>query len=294
MTLPTFVVAGTQKAATTWLYECLNEHPEVFVPTTKELHHFCEAADCRLSTRAQGDAYYLGQFDGAGPQHRAVGELTIDYMYFPYIAADLQRINPAMKVIFILREPVERAYSAYWMVRRGRIEFAPFEDFLNPDNHIVGRGFYYRQIENFRRLFPDSQLKILIYEDIQRNPQAFVAEVFRFLGVDDRFVPPSLRQQIGETRVMSPRMSTLFYRRLSPLLQVPPVLAAWRLFKRVTGYKRAKPSAASSGGIQHHYPPLPADQRRRLENLYRDDTERLFGLIGRRVGDWTHQAEPGE
>ena len=91
MILPTFMVVGTQKAATTWLYECLNEHPEVFVPETKELHYFCRAEDCRLSNRHRGDAWYERQFSSAKGMP-AVGELTTDYMLLAYVAEKLMKL----------------------------------------------------------------------------------------------------------------------------------------------------------------------------------------------------------
>jgi hypothetical protein len=276
MTVPSFVVAGTQKAATTWLYECLREHPEVSVPDTKELHYFCDAGDCRHSQLARGIAWYTGQFprpDGC----KAVGELTIDYMYFDYVPQRLHALNPALKVIFVLRDPVDRAYSAYWMARRARADFPEFAHFLHERSDIVARGFYHRQIERFLSLFPRDQLKILLYEDIAREPRSFLREVFVFLGVDPDFECKAARQQIGNTQASpaSRQRSVFFYRKISPILNSPAVLPIWRAAKHVLGLKRL--DAVPRRG----YPPIDPGDARKLRDIYASDVRLLNELLHR-------------
>jgi hypothetical protein len=281
MPVPSFVVAGTQKAATTWLYECMNEHPNVYVPTTKELHFFCEQRLCDKSRSGLGMDWYLNQFNCEQP-YQATGEFSIDYMYYPDIASKLQTINPSMKVIFILRDPVDRAYSAYWMRRRNRRDCPPFSHYVHEDSEYVSRGFYCRQIERYRAFFPDDQLKILVYEDIAKDPYAFLSNVFRFIGVDPDFRPPSGAQLIAETKQISPLVSMLFYRHASRLLRFPPALWTWRAVKRLTGIKRQHSDSKATS----KYLPIPEGDRRRLEVIYRDENELLFALLNRRVAEW--------
>lgn len=280
-----FVVAGTQKSATTWLYECLNEHPQVWVPRIKELHFFCPEGVCPKSRRAQGLDWYREQFQYED-RYEVRGELSVDYMYFPGIAEELASLNPELKVIFILRDPVDRAYSAYWMGRRNMVDYPPFADFLRPDSDVVARGFYHQQIERYRALFPDRQILILIYEDIARDPQAFIARVFRFLEVDEGIVPSAVTQVIGETKAMSPRFSRLFYRYAAKALKIPFVLWGWRVFKRVTGIKRAKSGEERAS----KYVPMQASERESLARIYSEENEKLFALIDRRIATWTSEA----
>ena len=78
------MVVGTQKAGTTWLFECLSEHPEVFVPELKEVHYFCPPDRCRVSRARQGEAWYRGLYDNASAaKAKARGDMTTDYMYLP-------------------------------------------------------------------------------------------------------------------------------------------------------------------------------------------------------------------
>lgn len=277
-----FVVAGTQKSATTWLYECLNEHPQVCVPRIKELHFFCPEEHCPKSRWPRGMAWYREQFSPT-QDFRARGELSVDYMYYTDVAPKLAGLNPGLKVIFILRDPVDRAYSAYWMGRRNAVDYPEFAEFLHPESDFVARGFYHRQIERYREFFPDSQILILVYEDIARDPQAFLARVFSFLGVDAAFAPPAASQIIGETKSMSPRLSKLFYRYAAKVLRFPPALWGWRMFKRITGIKRA--DRRSDNGPK--YAPMTAEERRQLCVLYEEENEKLFALIDRRLTVWS-------
>lgn len=281
MPAPSFVVAGTQKAATTWLYECVNEHPQAHVSTIKEIHFFCDDSHCGKSRRAKGLDWYLSQFE-AGPQCTARGEFSIDYMFYPEIAGKLHDLNPQMKIVFILREPMDRAYSAYWMHRRNHADYPPFSDFVQRENELVARGLYHDQIQNFRTYFSDDQMLILIYEDIAKDPYAFTSRVFEFLGIDPAVRPQSAVQLIAETKKLNPYLSTALYRYASRILRFAPALWTWRAVKRLTGLKR-RPAGASG---ESKYPKMPDADRAHLAEIYREENERLFDLIGRRVEEW--------
>lgn len=283
MALPTFVVAGTQKAATTWLYESLNEHPEVFVPTTKELHFLCAANRCRKAQWGKGVEWYTRQFPESDGPWRAWGELSIDYMFYPCASDRLKTLNPDAKILFVLRDPAERAYSAYWMTRRARVDFPSFRSFIHADSDFVSRGFYYRQVQRYRALFPDDQIKILIYEDIRDAPITFVSDVFRFIGVDPSFEPKCVHDVIAQTKQLKPHASVVFYRWVAPILRVKPVLWVWRRTKQVTGIKRTSRGKLESA---RGYPPMDPRDRADLNDIYRGETEQLFDLIGRRVESW--------
>lgn len=281
MPAPSFVVAGTQKAATTWLYECLNEHKEVHVPTIKELHYFCDLKYCPKSRHAKGLDWYLSQFE-AGAPCTARGEFSIDYMFYPEIAEKLHEINPKMKILFILRDPVDRAYSAYWMHRRNHVDYPPFSDFVRRDNDLIERGFYYDQIQEFRKFFADNQMLTLVYEDIAKDPYAFTSQVFDFLGVDSSFRPKSALQVIAETKQFNPYLRVIVYRYAARILRFPPALWMWRMVKRVTGLKR-RPSRA---GFEPKYSKISEADRVRLIEMFKDENEKLFELIGRRISEW--------
>ena len=281
MQAPSFVVAGTQKAATTWLYECVNEHPQGHVSPIKELHYFCNPTHCDKSRAGKGLEWYLSQFEAAS-QCLVRGEFSIDYMFYPEIAAKLHDLNPEMKILFILRDPADRAHSAYWMHRRNHVDYPPLSEFIRRDDDIVSRGLYHDQIQNFRTHFSDDQILILIYEDIAKDPFAFVSKVFAFLGVDPEFRPKSASQLIAETKHLNPLLSKVLYRYAVRILRFPPALWTWRMVKGLTGIK----ARAAGSQQKSKYPDMSESDRSRLADIFEDENNKLYELIGRRITEW--------
>lgn len=281
MRTPDFIVAGTQKAATTWLHECLHEHPEVFVPKVKEIHFFCRPP-CRHSKVHLGIDWYKSQFPD-NKQYKAVGEISIDYMYYDYVAKEIYELSPDMKIIFILRNPIERAYSAYWMNKRHKADFPEFKEFIRSDHHFIARGLYFRQIDNFLKYFKQSNLKILIYEDLLKNPADFIRNVYKFIGVEKNFIPPSLNSKIGSTYLMHPIISRIVYKQISYLLNLPPVLFLWRRLKKYTSMKGFYSTKQRE---KKTYPSMDKQDKECLAEIYREENEKLFKLINRNVSEW--------
>ena len=287
MALPTFMVVGAQKAATTWLSECLDEHPEIFVPPCKEVHFFCPAGNCRVSTEARGLDWYLSLFPEES-RYRVRGELSTDYMFFPEAAEALHRLNPDMKVIFMLRHPVDRAYSAYWMQRRKRTNLPPFETVLEQRPDFITRGLYHEQIDRFLRHFPREQIRIYLYEDMKRDPDALIGDLYAFLGADPAFRPRSMGKRIGASRPRKPWAAFLIYRVLSPIINLPVVLPVWRFLRRHTRVQEVLIRAGQAKGTASTgYPKLSAETRARLLALFAEENERLFALLGRRIPEWS-------
>jgi hypothetical protein len=291
MSMPTFMVVGTQKAATTWLYECLHEHPEVFVPETKELHYFCPPDRCRVSQRHCGAEWYAQQFAGAG-EARAVGELTTDYMFLPNVADELYKFNSKLNLVFLLRNPVDRAYSAYWMRRQRVPDMPSFETMLEQQRDYVSRGLYHEQIARFLHRFPNDQVRIYIYEELAHEPEAFLADLFGFLGVDADFRPLSASKRIAAATPHGRASAFLLYRLASPIINQPGVIHLWRALRRHTAVKEmltgtgAKGNGTGSTAPPSGYPPMAPATRDRLLRLFRPENEQLFTLLGREIPSW--------
>jgi hypothetical protein len=285
MAPPDFIVVGTQKAGTTWLFECLEEHPEAFVPEAKELHFFCRPEDCRHSRWGKGLAWYMQLFPQNGP-YKARGELTTDYMFFPYVVDDLNGLNPNLKIIALLRHPADRAYSQYWMKRRHSTEMPSFRRYLDENRAAVGRGFYYKQLYPYIERFGADRVRIYIYEEIKKDPQAFFADLCRFLNIDDRFQPKSLHQRVGETKILPGALGFLFYKVASRIINLPAIVSLWRFLRRNTRIKEYVFGTASPTSEGGSYARMLPEDRAHLLRIYRDENQRLFGLIGRRIDAW--------
>ena len=290
MLFRSFMVVGTQKGGTTWLFECLIEHPEVMIPELKEVHYFCPPDRCRASRMDKGEAWYRELYAGAG-KFKARGDMTTDYMYLPGVAEALHRFNPALKLAFLLRDPVDRAYSQYWMRARQTPGIGDFRSEIESNPNLIGRGLYHRQIAKFLEFFPREQCRIWIYEELMAQPDVFFAEFCRFIGVDDGFRPKSLTQRIGETKVLDPRMGSLFYRVGSPIINHPLVLPAWRFLRRNTRIKEILLGTNPGGAGGSSYVPLQPEERAEVAKLFADENRRLFELLGRDIPAW-HAEKP--
>jgi len=191
--LPKFLCVGAQKSGTTSLHDILIQHPNLFLPEQKETKFFVRDEFYNL-----GIGYYEKQFFRKAKTGQLAGEIDPDYMYFHYAPQRISHcLGNKIKLIFILRNPVDRAYSHYWMsVRRG-YEKLSFGDAVlkEPERLAVGsifnklhfsyldRGRYCGQIENFLRYFPKENMKFIIFEDFVKNIETTVCSIFDFLGV---------------------------------------------------------------------------------------------------------------
>src|SRR6476646_8031988 len=123
MPLPTMLVAGVQKCGTGTIRTALGLHPQIMMTRIKELHFFDRRFD-------RGVDWYEDQFD-PGPQHKHFGEATPDYIYDPAARQRMAETLPEAKFIVMLRDPVERAYSQYWLIKRKGWEDKTFEEALD-------------------------------------------------------------------------------------------------------------------------------------------------------------------
>lgn len=197
------IVAGTQKGGTTALSCFLREHPQVRAARSKELHFF--DVDARYLDRSgkPNYAWYESMFP-ADDGRPVAFESTPAYMYIPEAVDRMAAYNPDLKFIFLLRNPVTRAYSHYLMTQSKGCEPATFEEALrleparmtlarqrDDDRQALrmfsytDRGFYSRQLEKTWSLFPRSQSLVILSEDLKKRHRETMSQVHAFLGLDD-------------------------------------------------------------------------------------------------------------
>ncbi|WP_294389669.1 sulfotransferase domain-containing protein [uncultured Sphingomonas sp.] len=195
-----FLVAGVQKGGTTALFDYLAELPGVQLPPVKEAHFFDDEE--RVDWTAPDYAPYHALFRDDG---RLWGEATPIYLYWPNAVERIARYNPAMKLICIFRDPVERAWSHWkmeyakrketepfgWCIREGRARMAagaPYPGFHRVYSYVE-RGYYGRQLARLLRAFPRDQLLLLGSEQLRRDPAKVIARISAFLGIPAPIVP---------------------------------------------------------------------------------------------------------
>lgn len=187
-----FIIIGVQKGGTTALFDHLADDPAIALSKIKEVHFFDDEAQ---DWSAPDYGAYHAQFDSAAKGPR--GEATPIYIYWPNSLERIAAYNPAMRLILMLRDPVERAWSHWrmeyargvethpfaWCIRQGRRRLFDAEPWgHHREFSYVERGFYGEQVERLYSLFPRNQVLILKSDDLRRDPTRVLGEVNRFLG----------------------------------------------------------------------------------------------------------------
>jgi hypothetical protein len=297
-TLPTFLVIGAAKAGTTAVYDYLRQHPQVFMSAVKEPYFFAlegepiafggPVADMPINRVAVNDAGRYRALFAGGEAFAARGEASAGYLYSPRAPERIARHVPDVRLVAVLRDPVERAYSSYlYQVARG-LERAPtFAEALADEPrriaenwpplwHYRRMGFYGAQLERYYATFARGQLHVGFHEDLAGDPRAFMRELYAFIGVDSGFAP--------DTRV-APNPSGVPRRPgLHRLLLGSGALK--------TVLKRTLPrswTARAAGRVRRSNlvrPPLDAAVAAALRAEYADDLRRVETLTGRDLTRW--------
>jgi hypothetical protein len=299
--LPSFLVIGAAKSGTTALWAYLRQHPDVFMPDLKEPHHFAFPPD-RPAPAFQGPgatiheavtdrSAYEALFAGAGTA-RAVGEASALYLYLPDAAERIATAIPEVRLVAVLRQPAERAFSSFQHLRRqGREPAESFEEGLAREAERIrdGWGFLWRyrdlghypaQLRRYRERVPADRLLVHLYDDLVEDPLGVVQRTYRFLGVDSGFGPDlSARLNVGGVPRSGWRGQLLG--RGSPLRRASGRLLPRRLRRRVGALADRQALERAS---------LDPATRRSLTEEFRPEIEELAALLGRDLGAWL--AEP--
>lgn len=301
---PNFLIIGAARSGTTALFQYLEQHPQIFVPALKE-PHFLAFAPHRPSFRGPFDEHVINQrsvvdleeyerlFAGAG-EALAVGESSVSSLYYPEASIpNIRRYLPHARMLCILRNPVDRAYSAYmYMVATTRETVQDFRTAwdLEPERirqnyhhiwHYRQMGLYARQLQPFLESFGRQQLKVVLYDDFTADPFRVVRECYEFVGVNPGFVPTRAPRPL---RSGQPRHAWLqrFVGRPSTWKQALRRILPGRLTVRLRD--------ALGGNLKQA--PLRPELRSHLRDYYRSDILKLQELLQRDLSAWLEDARP--
>ena len=288
--MPNFFIVGAQKAGTTSLYHYLDQHPEIYMSPRKEPHYFegmhSEFRRPGLRSAPVSDlAQYRALFGGVSGE-RAIGEASASYLYSPRAPGLIKSSVPDARLIAILRNPADRAYSNFvYCVQVGREPLGSFAEALQAEEartrdkwgplwYYKQKGFYYAQVKRYFDTFGRGQVGVWLYEDLRNDPLGTLREVFRFLDIDESFVPDA-SMEYNPSGI--PRVGRL-YKGVRTLTARNPALVERVLPARVRGYVKRRFFVKP--------PPFPPEVRRQLTDSYKEDILRLQELIGRELSAW--------
>lgn len=288
---PNLFIVGAQKSGTTSLHEYLGAHPELFMCSPKEPSYFVSPAFLKTSWRHMYDRgywrseeAYLSLFkDGETAKYR--GESSAMYAGFPLVgdaAASIHEFQPDARLIYIMRDPLERTISSYWHSVRKNEDTRPMLRAIQSRPWYLCLSSYHQQIRQFLEYFPREQLFLATYEELRDRPKELVRRVFEWLDVDPGFVPDNLGEVFYQTPsrievdqnllgLASFRRSAL-WKRLSP--RVPRFL------------KRAVPKGLYTRSFAKEDQD-PAETIAYLRPILLEQTGELAELTGMRFDEWT-------
>lgn len=274
---PDFMIVGAAKSGTGWLAQGLARNPACFIAKT-EVHYFSTYFE-----RETPD-WYAAHFAAAKPG-QLLGERSNSYMTNPLAAARIHAAAPDARLIAILRNPIERAYSGYCMrLDRAKAtrDIAAHLDPANPlSRGILENGLYHRQLSGFLALYPREQLHVALYDDIKARPAEMLGDISAFLGVPHTFDAGALARRANARKTSG---IPHFYKRLfKPLVRTERVRRA--ISDAVGGSAAGRAALRLISGTLT-YPPLGDAERRKLADYYAGDVGRLTGLAGRNLDAW--------
>lgn len=306
---PDFFIVGAAKAGSTALWKYLSQHPQIGFSPIKETHFFSTDIDTAAFRPefAKDAAFDVGAYIRAGmkePIHQAfvrdsrlysqlfdraegskvLGEATVSYLWSAQAAANIAAHNPQAKVIAMLRNPAERAFSHYLMDLRMGYAQGSFIDAVEADlqkpqgwgvsNLYIELGRYHAQLQRYFKALPREQVLVLWYEDYKENPAEVLRQIFAFLGVDESVaIDTSARHNAARLPKYGALQSVLKSKKLKKALRAVMPASMKRGLQNQLYTTKGLPTITE------------ADRAFVLQHL-RSDIEALSLLLGRDLSHW--------
>jgi len=292
---PNFIIIGAMKAATTSLYTYIKQHPDIFMTKVKEpmfFNNFQKENNYNIlgskSKKPTTLEEYLAMFKDA-KNEKAIGEASPAYIYNEKAPHLIKEHLPDVKIIAILRQPTDRAYSNFLHTKRAdrenvnsfeqaiKIEKERISDNWSPLYHYIQKGFYSVQLKRYYNLFPKENIKVYLFEDVVKTPKETLKDIFKFLNVDENIeIDVSKKSNVSGTPkgILGFILKKMRYYNLMPKFAISDYLPTFiisLLFKSV--YKDTEK--------------LDSVLRKELtDKYYREEILKLEKLIDRDLSNW--------
>lgn len=281
--LPNMLIIGAAKAGTTALYQYMNEHPEVFMSALKETNYFAlgDEGTKTLTGRGANNKFMIRTLDEyrqlflEAEDESVVGEASPLYLESSTAAARIHELLPGVRLIASLRDPANRAFSAYMMKVRNARETWRVDKAFDPGSHYVRVGFYYEKLKRYYDLFPAGQIKVILFDDLKQSPLDVCRDLFGFLGIDEAF-SPDVSQIHNPGAFPKNKLLNVAFGKIRNNEAVTSILPDWLI--SAGGHLRRKNLGDKLV--------MEPEMRARLVSLYKDDVSRLQELIDRDLSSW--------
>jgi hypothetical protein len=276
-----FIGIGVQKAATTWVFRCLLEHPNIRgarVENDKELNFFNHNYD-------KGSSWYHSKFE-FGPWK--TGEFSVLYFNDKNVPKRIYQYNPKIKLLLCLRNPIDRAFSHHLHeIKEGHIpqHLYKFSEAVKYNPTYLEMGKYATHLERYLEFFEPKQIHIILFDDIQSKPDEVLKNLFNFLEIDDQFTPSSINKKIYAAHTYISRGLDYFLNTASGFISkifgemVLNLVKMTKLPSRIRNYNKVEFD-------KQIVPNLTEDERKMLYTIFSEEIESLSNLINRDLSIW--------
>ncbi len=284
-----FFIVGAPKAGTTSLYHYLNEHPKIIMSKEKEPDYFSHEA-----LKNQNIYYYNMQIDTEEKYHSLfnverddsiLGEASVSYLFYEDVPAKIKQYNKHAKIIIVLRNPIERAYSHYLMDFRLGLVQNTFEEIIYRGSSVskdfelhyqqyIEVSQYFSQIERYLKIFGKENIHIIDYEDLQKDQEAVLKNIFLFLEVETDY-QANIKKEYNTFSMSKYSIINWFY--------------SFFLFRRIVKFilpKKILKIITTFFFQKNKKPILSFDTRFYLQNLFKKDIQQLGVILNKDFSKW--------
>ena len=301
MTMPNFVIIGAGKAGTTSLYKYLEEHPQIYMSPKKEPRFFAvENEEINFQGPDDSRFKFINSIDdyqklfSQVSNEIAIGEASPIYLTTPKAPQRIYHHIPNAKIIAILRDPIERAYSNFLdSLSRGiettddfseamLLEEERIKDRWAPHWHYKRKGFYFALLKPYFDLFEQESIKVYFFDDLKKNPQKIMKDIYKFLGVDHCFVP---NFTVKHNPSGIPRSKKLHTYLLKKVWSKGSQSNRTNRLRLASDFLQQIESSIFQLNLKQK-PKISKETRRKFVDVYKEDVLNLQDLVNRDLSQW--------
>lgn len=277
MKKPDFIFVGASKSGSSWLHNYFARHPDIFVPTAKDIYFFKDYYD-------KGTDWYEAFFNPA-PSGQVAGEICHDYLHNPEAIARIAADYPDVKLICSLRQPVDRAISTYLYAARHGLVGPDLKTHVETHRGMFSEGCYADDLDHVYAHFPREQVLVFLYDDLLADPQALARRITEFLGVP-YFDYDKINEKVrAASKARSPAVNK-FGKKVAKQLRSLGLHNMLGVLKNSTTVQNLLYKKISVNNTDY-YRDLPAD----VIDRYLDNISRLEQMLDRPLHGWTREIE---
>jgi hypothetical protein len=271
---PSFIFIGPSKTGSTWIFELLRSHPQVYVPIAKDIYFFDKYFHKGLS-------WYESQFSDCA-EHQITGELSHDYFSSKPAIGRIHRLLPEVKLVCCLRDPFERALSSFEHFQRNGMGSSDLAVAVKEHPEIFEEGLYFKHLSYIFSKFDRSMISILFFDDLKADPAAFAQGIFEFLGVDKFYQSPVIGKKINKTGQSRSKIVSRITKEIAIIVRNFGFPGVVGYFKRSHTLLRVLYKETDATYAQRVKPDFPQE----MISAYNQDLGQLQVLLGRNFSSW--------